>query len=89
MLQPFIPLDLPRFLCRPNLLFDVASSAEAELVQGRGLSVVNCGVKPLPGGLGGSNSLTLVEMVLDCPDKSTWQLQHILQALFNQLQNLI
>lgn len=47
----------------------VVSSAAAELVQGRGVSVMNCGVKPLPGGLGGSNSLLLVAMVLDCSVK--------------------
>lgn len=69
MLQPFFPLDLPRFLWGPNLLLDVVSSAEAE---GRGVSVMNCGVKPLPGGLGGSNSIALVEMELDCSVKTTW-----------------
>lgn len=68
MLQPFIPLDLPRFLSTKPAL-DVVSSAEAELVQGRGVSVTSCGVKPLPGGLGGSNSLVLVEVVLDCSVK--------------------
>lgn len=50
MLQPFIPLDLPRFLSTKPAL-DVVSSAEAELVQGRGVSVTSCGVKPLPGGV--------------------------------------
>lgn len=50
---------------------------------------MNCGVKLLPGGLGGSNSLALVEMVLDCSVKSTWQHQEILQAVLIQLQSLI